>query len=90
MIRFLPLCFFLAGCTTSAAIDVTKMDQLQNTYELAHRSMWLGGPSDEALRTEIAAAAMAVCGPAGVAILDVSRPDYIRVPMIPRGYLHCR
>jgi len=90
VIRFLPLCLFLAGCATSAGIDATKMDHLQNSYELAHRSQWLGGPSDEALRTSIAAAAMAVCGPAGVAILDVSRPDYIRVPMSPRGYLHCR
>ena len=90
MIRLLPFCLFLAGCTTSAAIDATKMDQLQNTYELAHRSRWLGGPSDDALRTSIAAAAMAVCGSAGVAILDVSRPDYIRLPMSPRGYLHGR
>ena len=88
--RFLPLCFFLAGCAASTAIEATQMDQLQNTYELAHRSQWLGGPSEDALRISIAAAAMAVCGPAGVAILDVSRPDYIRVPMSPRGYLHCR
>jgi len=66
------------------------MDQLQNTYELADRSQWLISASDEAIRTSIAAAAEAVCGPAGIAVLDTNRPDYIRVPMTPRGYLHCR
>ena len=72
--RFLPLCVFLAGCATSAGIDATKMDQLQNSYELAHRSQWLGGPSDEALRTSIAAAATNItcitapaCSPANCA-----------------------
>jgi hypothetical protein len=66
------------------------MDQLQNTYELAQRTQWLSSASDETVRAAITARAEAVCGPAGIAVLDVSRPDYIRVPMSPRGYLHCR
>jgi hypothetical protein len=66
------------------------MDQLQNTYELAHRTQWLGTASDESIRNSIMATAEAVCGQARIAILDVDRPDYIRVPMSPRGYLHCR
>ena len=90
VIRFLPFCLLLAGCASTVAIDATKMDQLQNTYELAHRSRWLSNASDEALLNAITATAVALCGPAGIAILDVSRPDYIRVPMSPRGYLHCR
>jgi len=87
--NFLPLCFLLAGCS-SVSIDATKMDQLQNIYELAHRTMWLSTAGDDDVRTSIMAAAEAVCGQAGVALLDVERPDYIRVPMMPRGYLHCR
>ena len=90
VIRFLPFCVLLAGCATSVDVDATKMDLLQNTYELAHRTQWLSTASDEAIRGAITAKADAVCGPAGIAILDVSRPDYIRVPMSPRGYLHCR
>jgi len=66
------------------------MDQLQNTYELAHRTMWLSMASDESLRESITATAGAVCGQAGVAVLDLERPDYIHAPMTPRGYLHCR
>ena len=89
MKTFLPLCFLLAGCS-SVSVDATKMDQLQNTYELAHRTMWLSTASDESVRQSITAAAAAVCGQAGVAILDLERPDYIHVPMTPRGYLHCR
>ena len=88
MKRLLPLCLLLTGCATS--IDATKMDQLQNTYELAHRTMWLSFASDESVRSSILTTAQAVCGQAGVANLDVNRPDYIRVPMSPRGYLHCR
>jgi len=89
--KFLPLCFLLAGCSTaSVSIDAAKMDTLQNTYELAHRTIWLSRASDDTVRSSIAAAATAACGQAGVAILDVDRPDYIRVPMTPRGYLHCR
>jgi hypothetical protein len=90
---FLPLCFLLAACSTTQSVDATKLDQLQNTYELAHRSMWLSvlyTRDDEMLRRSIAATAEAVCGQAGVATLDVNRPDYISVPMTPRGYLHCR
>ena len=90
--KLLPLCFLLAGCTTTYSIDATKMDQLQNTYELAHRSMWLSvlnTRGEDDLRRSIAATAQAVCGQAGVAILDVNRPDYISLPMTPRGYLHC-
>jgi hypothetical protein len=87
--KFLPLCFLLAGCT-SVSIDATKMDQLQNTYELAHRTMWLSLSSDDSIRQSITATAEAVCGQAGVAILDLERPDYIHVAMTPRGYLHCR
>ena len=90
MKNFLPLCFLLAGCASSGSIDATKMDQLQNTYELTHRTMWLTTASDEAVRGSITAAAGVVCGQAGVAILDLDRPDYIHVPMSPRGYLHCR
>ena len=89
MKKFLPLCLLLAGCS-SISVDATKMDQLQNTYELAHRTMWLSTASDESLRQSITATAAAVCGQAGVALLDLERPDYISVPMTPRGYLHCR
>lgn len=89
MKRLLGLCLLLSGCA-SVEIDATKMDQLQNTYELAHRTQWLTSVSDESLRASIMATATAVCGQAGIAVLDAERPDYIRVPMSPRGYLHCR
>lgn len=90
MKNLLPLCFLLAGCASSASIDATKMDQLENTYELAHRTMWLTTASNESIRQSITATALAVCGQAGIAILHLDRPDYIHVPMSPRGYLHCR
>ena len=89
MKRILPFFLLLTGCS-SVSIGATKMDQLQNTYELAHRRQFVAIAGDESIGRSIAATAEAVCGQAGVALLDVKRPDYITVPMSPRGYLHCR
>ena len=99
-----PLFFLLAGCATSTnsivpvvrdtsqsiSVRIIKMDQLQNTYELAPRVGWVNSSSTEAVKQALAEAAAAVCAPGAVAMLDVERPDYIHLPMAPRGYLRCR
>ena len=86
----------LAGC---ADIRVTKVDLERNSYEITPLIPWLSFPSDrpgnydsndEELKQQITQASAGLCGMRGVENLDVERPAYIRVPMAPRGYLHCR
>jgi hypothetical protein len=91
MRKVLPLLFLLAGCAGGPPIGVTKMDQEENTYELVYRTgpfTW-SAPAP-AVKQALMAKATEVCGPGGAAELDLNRPDYIGVEMIPRGYLHCR
>ena len=86
-------CLLLAGCA-SAPVEVSKLDMLQNTYELApveHMwSFWLSMPSAEETKELLRTTAPSVCAPGMVGLLDVERPDYIRLEMVPRGYLRCR
>jgi hypothetical protein len=89
MRRVLPLFLLLAGCAGMPQVEATKMDQLQNTYELVARPGFLRFPSDQQVKDALLAKAEEVCGVGNVANLDTDRPDYIRVGMTPRGYLHC-
>src|SRR4029079_8203419 len=97
--RLLKLCvllLLLAGCamdansvqrTSPQGIDVrvSKMDLLQNTYELTPHVGWIGTGSDEERKEALRAISAEVCAPGTVAIMDVERPDYIKVAMSPRG-----
>lgn len=78
-----------AGCIDHPALEATRLDQLQNSYEVAHRSMWLNFSSDATIIREIESHTGQVCPPGSVASVDTKRPDYIRVPMSPRAYVHC-
>jgi hypothetical protein len=89
--KLLPLAFLigLAGCADS--VRVTKMDLELNTYEITPSVPWVSfRANDEELKQQISQASAGLCGPNGIALLDVERPAYIRVPMSPRGYLYCR
>jgi hypothetical protein len=90
MHKVLPLFLLLAGCAGAPSIQTTRMDPLQNTYELKPKVGWLNLFDDnEAIKRSLVAKAEQICGPGNIAILDDDRPDYIRVPMTPRGYLRC-
>ncbi len=82
-------CLLPATLCGEPVIEAAKLDQLQNSQELAERTMWLSFSSDQTIREALIKKAEEVCGVGKVAILDVDRPDYIRVPMSPHGYVHC-
>lgn len=82
-------CLLLAGCE-SEPVETSKLDLLQNTYELTPASSWLSAPSAEEAKQSLRAAAPSVCTPGMLGLLDVERPDYIRLEATPRGYLRCR
>ncbi|HXJ00404.1 MAG TPA: hypothetical protein VNH44_04230 [Micropepsaceae bacterium] len=91
MRRVLPLFLLLAGCARTPDIEASKLDQLQNTYELTPRAGWVSFSGNDAKTTgALMAKATDICGSGNVAILDTGRPNYISLPMTPRGYLHCR
>ena len=72
-------------------IEVTKLDSDEKTYELVPRpGSFSSSISTEEAKQLLTAKAQEVCAPGSVAILDLDRPDYIRVELIPRGYLQCR
>jgi hypothetical protein len=90
--KILPLVLLIAlTACASDAVRVTKMDLLRNSYEITPLVPWVSfQENDAALKQQITQASAGLCGAAGIEILDVERPAYIRVPMTPRGYLHCR
>jgi len=89
MIKVWPLFLVLAGCA-SAPVEVSKLDLLLKSYELTPESGWASTPSPEEAKQMLRTTAQTVCAPGMVGLLDVERPDYIRLEATPRGYLHCR
>jgi hypothetical protein len=100
MLKIWPLFLLLGGCAMDAnslertspegvAVRVSKMDLLQNTNELTPQTGWFGS-SDQELKQALRSTATSVCAPGSVLLVDVDRPDYIKVAMTPRGYVHCQ
>jgi hypothetical protein len=89
MMKIWPLFLLLSGCA-SAPVEVSKLDLLLKSYELAPESRWLSSPSTQEAKQLLRTTAQSLCAPGMVGLLDVERPDYIRVEATPNGYLHCR